>query len=152
MSSTADLLKMFAALATLSFLALPVAAQDISGSYTLDVAQDPGADDCVWAGTLTLNQSGGNPGTFTGTGDVDVTAGPCVDFTGTVTGSINGSALTIGVGTGGLGTVNFTGTVTSADSIGGSWSGLGLTGTWSASRTGSGSADPVPAMSAPWIV
>ncbi|MEO0436858.1 MAG: hypothetical protein AAF098_08115 [Pseudomonadota bacterium] len=122
--------------------------QDISGTYNLTVAQDPGADDCTWAGSLTLVQSGGNPGTFSGVGDVEVTAGPCFDFNGAITGNISGTSLTIGVGTGGLGSVDFTGSVTGSGMIGGVWNGLGLSGTWSATEVASVPAEPVPALPA----
>ena len=48
--------------------------QDISGNYRLDVQQDPGASDCVWSGALQMTQTGGNPGTFNGTGSANVFA------------------------------------------------------------------------------
>ncbi|MEM6545606.1 MAG: hypothetical protein AAF680_11910, partial [Pseudomonadota bacterium] len=122
--------------------------QDVSGSYSLTVAQDPGADDCIWAGTLTLVQAGGNPGTFSGVGDVELTSGGgfCTDFNGTVTGNISGTSLTIGVGTSGFGSIDFTGTVMGGGMIGGTWDGLGLTGTWSATEVSSAPAEPVPAL------
>lgn len=111
-------------------------AQDITGDYALTVSQDPGADDCVWEGNLNLVQSGGNPGTFTGAASVAIVSGPgpCSGFSGSVTGSITGSTLTIGVGISGLGTATFTGAVVGPDDLSGTWSGLGLTGTWSAAR------------------
>ena len=119
-------------------------AQDISGNYTLDVQQDPGASDCVWRGSLTLVQSGGNPGSFTGDASVTVVSGPCLDFSGSVSGSINGSNLTIGVGVSGVGTATFTGMVTGPDNIAGTWSGLGLTGTWAAARAMANSIPATP--------
>ena len=107
-------------------------AQDVSGIYTLSVSQNPGADDCVWAGDLELVQSSGNPGPFSGTASLSPVSGPCPGFSGGITGTINGSALTIGVGVSGLGTATFSGSVTGPGSLGGTWSGLGLTGIWSA--------------------
>ena len=118
-----------------SVLASPLTlAQDISGNYTLDISQDPGADDCVWEGDLTLNQTGGNPGSFSGSAAVTVVSGPCFPFSGTVTGTINGTVLDIGVGVSGLGTAVFTGNVTGSGDLSGTWAGLGLTGVWSAAR------------------
>ena len=57
-------------------------AQEVTGSYTLSISQNPGASDCVWAGDLDLIQSGGNPGTFTGTAAVTIVSGPCPGFSG----------------------------------------------------------------------
>ncbi len=129
---------------TLCLVAVPALSQDITGVYDLTVAQDPGADDCIWEGSLNLVQSGGNPGSFTGSAAVTLVSGGglCTDFAGTVSGSISGSTLTIGVGVSGLGTATFTGSVIGPEDIAGSWSGLGLTGTWSASRA---SASAIPA-------
>lgn len=109
-------------------------AQDVTGAYRLTVIQDPGFDDCVWVGDLTLDQSSGNPGPFTGAASLAVQSGPCVPFTGTSTGSITGPTMTFGIGTGPLGTVVFNGAVTGSGDLAGAWTGLGLTGTWSASR------------------
>lgn len=109
-------------------------AQEVTGSYTLSISQNPGANDCEWAGDLDLIQSGGNPGTFTGTAAVTVVSGPCVDFSGEVSGTISGSALEIGVAVSGLGNATFSGTVTGPNNLEGTWSGLGITGIWSAVR------------------
>lgn len=65
-------------------------AQDVTGQYRLNVNQDPGFDDCVWAGTLQLKQTGGNPGSFTGPGEVsvcDVNSCSALARTGPVNGS-----------------------------------------------------------------
>ena len=109
-------------------------AQDVTGDYTLNVSQDPGASDCVWEGDLSLIQSGGNPGTFTGSASLSPVSGPCPGFSGTVSGTINGSALEIGVAVGGLGNATFSGTVVGPNDLAGTWSGLGFTGIWSAVR------------------
>ncbi len=126
-------------------------SQDISGNYTLNVSQNPGAQDCVWSGDLALNQSGGNPGSFSGTADVSVTNGPCPDIDGAISGTINGTALSIGVAVGGLGNATFTGSVTGPGALSGTWSGLGITGTWSATAAAApapSEASPVPVMPA----
>lgn len=119
-------------------------SQDISGDYTLDVIQDPGFQDCVWSGNLALTQTGGNPGSFSGSASVSIVSGPCPDIAGSVSGTINGSALSIGVAVGGLGNATFTGSVAGPGSLSGTWSGLGVTGTWSAAEV----AAPVPAPNA----
>tara|TARA_R110001592_G_scaffold357416_1_gene660564 strand:+ start:124248 stop:124760 length:513 start_codon:yes stop_codon:yes gene_type:complete len=112
-------------------------AQEVTGSYTLSISQNPGASDCVWAGDLDLIQSGGNPGTFTGTAAVTIVSGPCPGFSGEVSGTISGSALEIGVAVSGLGNATFSGTVTGPNDLEGTWSGLGITGIWSAVRVAS---------------
>lgn len=124
-------------------------AQDVTGRYRLDAAQDPGATDCVWTGTLQLTQSGGNPGTFSGPGSVRLVSGSgCVDFAGTATGTINGSTLDFGIGAGPLGTIIFNGTLAMDGSISGAWAGLGVTGTWSATPVSASSIPvlPIPAL------
>lgn len=115
-------------------VALPSFGQDITGNYALTVTQDPGADDCIWQGNLNMIQNGGNPGMFSGSAAVTLVSGGgfCTDFSGSVTGNINGNALTIGVGIGGGATVTFTGMVTGPADIDGTWAGLGVTGTWAA--------------------
>lgn len=117
-----------------ALLSSSLQAQDITGDYILDIRQDPGAADCIWDGDLNIVQTGGNPGSFSGTADVTLVSGACIGFSGVLTGTINGSALTIGVGLSGLGTATFSGSVVNADRIAGTWAGLGLTGTWAADR------------------
>ena len=105
-------------------------SQDISGNYTLDVVQNPGAQDCVWSGNLNLAQSGGNPGSFSGSANVNIVSGPCPNIGGAVSGTINGTTLSIGVAVSGLGNATFTGNVVGGGNLSGTWSGLGVTGTW----------------------
>ncbi len=133
-------------------------AQDISGDYSLSASGNPGA--CVWSGELSLTQSGGNPGTFVGTASANVVSGPCISFSGSVSGNINGSTLDFGVGVGGGGSVAFDGTVTGGN-LSGTWSGFNAAGTWSASPVAAptptpptptptptpGGSTPVPTMS-----
>ncbi|MCR9106394.1 MAG: hypothetical protein NXI15_13945 [Gammaproteobacteria bacterium] len=124
-----------AMLVCMVMLSSALQAQDISGEFVLDVRQDPGAGDCIWNGDIDFVQSGGNPGTFTGAATLALVSGSgCTGFSGVVTGNINGSTLDIGVGISGLGTATFSGTVVNPDRLEGSWSGLGVSGTWSADR------------------
>jgi len=108
-------------------------AQDITGDYNLSASENPGGSNCTWSGTLSLTQPGGtNPGSFTGTGTANVVSGACLNFSGSVSGNISGSTLDFGVGVGGGGSIAFDGSV-AAGELSGSWSGLGLAGTWTAS-------------------
>lgn len=116
-------------------------AQDISGDYSLSASGNPGA--CVWSGELSLTQSGGNPGTFVGTASANVVSGPCISFSGSVSGNINGSTLDFGVGVGGGGSVAFDGTVTGGN-LSGTWSGFNAAGTWSASPVAAPTPTPTP--------
>ena len=79
----------------LLFAPIDLLAQDVTGLYSLSATQNPGQNDCTWSGSLELNQTGGNPGSFTGSGAANLAIGgsPCADFQGTATGTINGSAL-----------------------------------------------------------
>ena len=127
-------------------------AQDISGDYSLSASGNPGA--CVWSGELSLTQSGGNPGTFVGTASANVVSGPCISFSGSVSGNINGSTLDFGVGVGGGGTVAFDGTVTGGN-LSGTWSGFNAAGTWSASPVAGpapGGPSAIPTLSAYGLV
>lgn len=144
------MIKVLGRISTLFILLAPITvwAQDLTGFYRLDAVQDAGQNDCVWSGTLQLTQSGGNPGTFVGSGSALLAVGsaPCADFTGTATGNINGSTLDFGIGVGGLGTVVFNGSVAGDGSLSGSWAGFAtFTGTWSATPVDS---TPVPVL--PW--
>tara|TARA_R110001592_G_scaffold363398_1_gene687914 strand:- start:1840 stop:2367 length:528 start_codon:yes stop_codon:yes gene_type:complete len=120
-----------AALLFAVLLSTTLYAQDISGDYTLTANESPGGDNCAWSGELTLTQSGGNPGTFAGTGTANVVSGPCLNFSGSLSGNIDGSTLDFGVAVGGGGSVDFDGSLSGAN-LSGNWSGLGLAGTWSA--------------------
>jgi hypothetical protein len=134
------------------FLSTALFAQDISGNYSLSASGNPGA--CVWSGQLSLTQSGGNPGTFVGTASANVVSGPCISFSGSVSGNISGSTLDFGVGVGGGGSVAFDGTVTGGD-LSGNWSGFGAAGTWSASPVAGpapGGSTAIPTMSAYGLV
>lgn len=131
------------------FSSAGVFAQDISGDYILDIRQDPGFDDCIWEGDLNIVQTGGNPGTFTGAATVTVVSGPCFDFSGTISGTINGSALDIGIGISGLGSATFVGSVVGPNDISGTWSGLGVTGVWSGTRLTVAPVTAIPTLPVP---
>ena len=136
----------------LLFAPIDLLAQDVTGLYSLSATQNPGQNDCTWSGSLELNQTGGNPGSFTGSGAANLAIGgsPCADFQGTATGTINGSALDFGIGVGALGTVVFNGTVAADGSITGSWSGFTtFSGTWVATPLQS---EPVPIFSWPLLL
>ncbi|MEO0437736.1 MAG: hypothetical protein AAF098_12600 [Pseudomonadota bacterium] len=138
-----------ALLGLLVFCSPHVFSQDVSGAYTLTVSQDPGLQDCVWEGNLTLDQPGGtNPGAFTGSGSLTRVSGSaiCLDLAGSGGGNISGNSLTFGLATGSFGTVNFVGSVTGPGSIAGTWSEGSATGTWSATLLSSGPATPVPVL------
>ncbi|MFK7831624.1 MAG: IPTL-CTERM sorting domain-containing protein [Congregibacter sp.] len=119
-------------------------SQDVTGSYRLEVI-DTGPTACVWRGTTELVQSGGNPGTLGGSVNANQISGDsgCFSsFSGTITGTVNGSAITLGGASGALGSVSFVGTIAGA-SISGTWTGPGgLEGTYSMTAT----ATAVPAL------
>lgn len=135
----------------LLFLATASWAQDVTGRYRLDAAQDMGFDDCVWTGSLEWTQTGGNPGSFTGPGSATLISGGgfCSDFSGAANGTITGSTLDFGIAAGPLGTVVFNGTLAMDGSVSGAWAGLGVTGTWSATPV---SATAVPTLPIPVLI
>ena len=131
------------------FLSSALFAQDITGEYNLSASENPGGSNCTWAGQLTLTQSGGNPGTFVGTATANVVSGPCLNFSGSVSGNVDGSTLDFGVGVGGGGSISFGGSVV-AGNLSGNWTGLGQTGIWSASPVAApapGGSTVIPTMS-----